>query len=213
MSFLAPAVLWGLVAASIPLIIHLISTRRTQKVDFSSIRFIKVLEHDTIRKLKLRQWLLLLLRTVAIILIVLVFARPVKVGYFPAWAAGQQTAKLVFLLDNSASMSARFSGESLLERSKNRVLEILEGVEGKLSIDIYQTTPLSKRYSGKLLPPHELERLLGLVRETQGPDSLWEAVRRVLDQAAVEGGQGEVANREFFLFSDFPATVPEGWTP
>ena len=75
MSFLAPSLLWGLLAASVPFIIHLVSNRRVQKVEFSTVRFIKELEHETIRQLKLRQWILLILRTIAIVLLVMVFAR------------------------------------------------------------------------------------------------------------------------------------------
>ena len=59
MSFLFPAVLWGLIAVSLPIIIHLISLRHTKTVDFSTIRHIKALEHETIRKLKIRQWILI----------------------------------------------------------------------------------------------------------------------------------------------------------
>ena len=50
MSFLYPSVLWGLAAVSLPLIIHLISLRNTKTLDFSSIRHIQELEHETIRK-------------------------------------------------------------------------------------------------------------------------------------------------------------------
>ncbi|MFQ6615455.1 MAG: BatA domain-containing protein [Fidelibacterota bacterium] len=214
MSFLVPSILWGLFAAVLPLIIHLVSVRRTQKVEFSTIRFIKSLEHDTIRKLKLRQWILLALRTLAVILVVLAFARPVKVGYFPPWAAGQQTSKLVFLVDNSASMSARFHGESLLGRSKKTLLKIVKGVEGKLKIDIYQTTPLLKRYSTDSSDLTDLERNLSLIRESQGRDELWNAIPMVLNEAAQGRGVAfRPANWEFYVFSDFPSPVPHDWSP
>lgn len=214
MSFLTPSVLWGLLAASIPLIIHLVSQRRTQRVNFSTIRFIKLLEHDAIRKLKLRQWLLLFLRTVAIILLILVFARPVKVGYFPAWAAGDKTTQMIFLLDNSASMNALFDKQSLLERSKRILSEILEGVEGKLLVDIYQTTPFQKRFSGEFISLDQVKGVLSLIHETSGTDNLWEIIKDVLSQTQLESrGLAEVANQEFYIFSDFPSMLPEGWKP
>ena len=71
MSFLFPAVLWGLIAVSLPIIIHLISLRHTKTVDFSTIRHIKALEHETIRKLKIRQWILIVLRMGIISVLVL----------------------------------------------------------------------------------------------------------------------------------------------
>ena len=214
MSFLAPSVLWWLFSASIPFIIHLVSTRRTQKVEFSTIRFIKVLEHDAIRKLKLRQWLLLVLRTLVIILLIFAFARPVKVGYFPAWAAGDKTTKMIVLLDNSASMSSLHNGQTLLNRAKETLLEILEGVEGKLRVDIYQTTPLLKRLSEEFISLDQIGGLLSLIHETSGKDNLSSSIEDILSFARLESGvSDEVANQEFFIFSDFPLTITEDWKP
>ena len=56
MTFLSPSILWALFAVSIPLIIHLISLRQTRYEEFSSLRFIKLLEHKTIRRMKINQW-------------------------------------------------------------------------------------------------------------------------------------------------------------
>ena len=67
MTFLSPSILWALFAVSIPIIIHLISLRQTRYEEFSSLRFIKFLEHKTIRSLKINQWLLIFLRTIAIL--------------------------------------------------------------------------------------------------------------------------------------------------
>lgn len=214
MSFLVPSVLWGLSAAAIPLIIHLVSTRRTQKIDFSTIRFIKALEHETIWKLKLRQWVLLFLRTLAIILLILVFARPVKVGYFPAWASNEKTTKMVFLVDNSASMSATFEDESLLARSKKILHEIVERVQGRLYVDIYQTSPLSRRFSGEFISSDQIKDVLPLIQESERMDNLWEAINGVLTETELETrGLADVANREFYILSDFPTTIDVDWKP
>ncbi|MAG20832.1 MAG: BatA domain-containing protein [Candidatus Marinimicrobia bacterium] len=212
MSFLAPSLLWGLLAASVPFIIHLVSNRRVQKVEFSTVRFIKELEHETIRQLKLRQWILLILRTIAIVLLVMVFARPVKVGYFPVWAAGDQSARLTFLLDNSASISATVNGESLLQRSKVTVLKLLGGMQDSPFIEIYQSSPLKRVLSEKLVSIETVEQVISTIDETTLEDDLWHGVNTVLNQSDLNVGQsGKVATREFYIFSDFPATVPEAW--
>ena len=46
MTFLSPSILWALFAVSIPLIIHLFSLRQTRYEEFSSLRFIKLLEYS-----------------------------------------------------------------------------------------------------------------------------------------------------------------------
>ena len=78
MAFLNPLVLLGLAAAAIPLIIHLFNFRKPKQVDFSSLAFLRELEKRTMRRMRLKQWLLLLLRTLAIVCLVLAFARPTK---------------------------------------------------------------------------------------------------------------------------------------
>ena len=209
MSFLAPTLLWGLLAATIPIIIHLFSLRRTRTVHFSSIRFIKELEHETIKKLKLRQWLLLILRTLAIVCIVLVFARPVKIGYFPPLGTGSQTVKMVILLDNSVSMSAKYDGESLLNRAKNIVVNILENVEGDINLDIYQTTPLSRHFSGELVSSQDVQDVLNNIEESKGEDNLWQVINNLLRETEFSDESSfHRANREFYLFSDFPQIDP-----
>jgi hypothetical protein len=60
--FLNSAFLLAATAAVLPLIIHLISRRRVEVVDFSSIRFLRELERKKIRRVRLRQILLLPVR-------------------------------------------------------------------------------------------------------------------------------------------------------
>ena len=114
MTFLSPSVLWALFAVSIPIIIHLISLRQTRYEEFSSLRFIKLLEHKTIRHLKINQWLLVLLRTIAILCLILIFSRPLIKGDSTNSFIGDIESRAVILIDNSASMAARMNDISLL---------------------------------------------------------------------------------------------------
>ena len=211
MSFLVPSVLWGLIAAAIPLLIHLFSIRRTQTVDFSSIQFIKELEHETIRRLKIRQLILLLLRTLAIILIVLSFARPVKTGYFPVGSS--QFTQMIFLIDNSASMSASNEEDKLLlAMAKEKVKEILQTVEGEMHLQLWQTNPLKRIFSGKFHSVDVAAGHLESIHESADDDNLWNAIDSILVRSAWEAEGGDIfANREFYLFSDLPSTVPADW--
>ena len=76
MSFLAPLFLWLLPLTAIPLIIHLLSRRDVITIDFSTLRFLKLLERESIRKLQLLQLLLLILRTIIILLLILLQFQP-----------------------------------------------------------------------------------------------------------------------------------------
>ncbi|MEE2877233.1 MAG: BatA domain-containing protein [Candidatus Neomarinimicrobiota bacterium] len=212
MSFLAPSILWGLFAAMIPIFIHLISTRRTQRIDFSTIRFIKELEHETIRKLKLRQLLLLLLRTVAIVLLVFVFARPVRVGYFPLAGTVGQSTRIAVILDNSATMDGRVKGTTLLETSRVLALSLLNDLETDFILDVYQTSPFHRLASEKINSKQRLREIFESIQPTSGPDNLWTAIDSAVARSEREEEMsGPSANRELYIFSDFPLTVPQGW--
>jgi len=101
MSFLWPGILILLAAAGIPILIHLLGERRYEKVYFSSIRLLKQIETDSLRKIRLRQWIILILRTLGIMFLVLALAGPFAGG----WRPGGPGEGLI-LVDSSPS--ARF---------------------------------------------------------------------------------------------------------
>ena len=76
MTFLNPFVLFGLAAAAIPILLHLLNLRKLKTIDFSTLRFLKELQKTSIRKLKAQQIILLILRTLIVIFSVLAFSRP-----------------------------------------------------------------------------------------------------------------------------------------
>ena len=105
MSFLIPQILWALPAASIPLILHLLSRTNTKEVKFSTIFFLKQMEHESIRRLRTNHWLVILLRTLMIVLLLLLLARPVVRGYVQDWLGEDTSTLSVILVDDSFSLS------------------------------------------------------------------------------------------------------------
>ena len=97
-SFLNPIVLFGLVAASVPLIIHFLSRFRTEQREFSSLLLLREVKSRNMRKLKIRQLLLLILRTLIIALLVLAPARPVVRGLFGTGKKKNQSRQLKIIL-------------------------------------------------------------------------------------------------------------------
>src|SRR5437773_4663365 len=104
MSFLAPAFFLALGAIAVPILIHLIQRERKRVVRFPSLMFLQRIPYQSVRRRRIRHWLLLAMRAAAIVLLVLAFARP----FFPtgamAAAASGGAREIVILLDTSASM-------------------------------------------------------------------------------------------------------------
>ena len=119
MSFLSPLFLFGLLAAAIPIAIHLIRKEKPPKMLFGTLRFLKNTSKKLILFQQIQQWLLLLLRAAVISLLVFAFARPL----FDSAIAGLVDAEpesAVILLD--VSMSMRYGERNVLARTAARDL-------------------------------------------------------------------------------------------
>lgn len=118
MTFLNPLVLLGLIAAAIPLIIHLFNFRRPRRVDFSSLAFVRELQKSTMQRVRIKQWLLLLLRTLALACLVLAFARPTLTGGLAGTLGGRASSSVAVVLDNSLSMTLRDAQGAYIEQAR-----------------------------------------------------------------------------------------------
>ncbi|OGQ88265.1 MAG: hypothetical protein A2289_22885 [Deltaproteobacteria bacterium RIFOXYA12_FULL_58_15] len=123
---LHPWLLAGLVGASLPVIIHLIGRRRAPTIRFAAFDFLLTVNKRLARRERLRQFLLLLLRTLAVIALVLAVARPVPSR--PANAAQASTRHLGLIVDTSQSMSYVHDGIPLMQIAKAKVSDLLSHV-------------------------------------------------------------------------------------
>ena len=129
MTFLNPAVLFGLFAASIPVLIHLFNLRKLKKIEFSTLAFLKELQKNRIRKIKLKQWLLLALRVLIILLLVLAFARPTLEGVAIGGTTSAAQTTAVFILDDTFSMSIVDADGSYLNQAKQSIQELVRNLQ------------------------------------------------------------------------------------
>ncbi len=125
MSFLNPLVLLGLVAAGIPLLIHLFNFRKPQRVDFSSLVFLRELQKTSMQRVRIKQWLLLALRVLAVACLVLAFARPMLRGGAAARLGGSAGSALAVVVDNSLSMTARDGAGAYLDQAAGVAARLL----------------------------------------------------------------------------------------
>ena len=104
MTFLAPLLLLGLAALGIPVLVHLIHRERDQLIQFPSLMFLERIPYRSMRRQKIRNWPLFLLRCVALILLILAFARPFFTSATTVAGALGGGREIVLLLDRSYSM-------------------------------------------------------------------------------------------------------------
>lgn len=105
MLFLNPILLWGLLAAGIPIAIHLLNRRRHKTIQWAAMQFLLKATRESRGKKKLRHILILACRALAIAAIALAAARPIMSGLI-GWGGGSIDT-VVLLLDRSASMEIK----------------------------------------------------------------------------------------------------------
>jgi len=202
-TFLEPVFLFGLLAAPLPIIIHLFQRRRARVVPWSSLEFVRMLQRPKTRRLDLRRLLLLLLRVLALALLVLALSRPAMRGGSPG---AEAPSDAMILLDASLSMGATpGSGpETCFEQARTKAGQVVDLLRQNDRAALFlvgdpQAPPI--RLS------NDFEALRERISRAQPTRArlLWSDV---LDDAhrILEASQG--VNRELYLISDFQSS---GW--
>ena len=201
MNFLNPLFLFGLAAASIPIIIHLFTRRRPKEVRFPSLEFLSEVNQSEIRRLKIKQWLLLLLRTLAIAALAIAISRPAVRGSLGSKSGAATT--VVVLVDQSGSMTAAAGGSgggTLLDQAR-RVAEDLQttlGPQDEIQLVPYDAGP----HPATPRPSSDLGRMRAAVQSI-APTARVTDHAAALDFAARALGESRALNRELFWISDF----------
>lgn len=201
MNFLNPLFLFGLAAGAIPILIHLFTRKRPREVRFSSLEFLSEVNRSEIRRIRIKQWLLLLLRTLAVLALALAMSRPVV----KASAGGRDGAAttIVALVDRSGSMGALTRGGPLMDDARRMIESLLAtlGHGDEMLLIPYDEgpAPISARAISDV--PRLRAATQGLAAGARATDH-----RRALTLAAQALRESHALNRELFWISDFQAS-------
>ncbi len=144
MTFLQPSILWGLPLVLLPVIIHLINRLRHRPQPWAAMRFLVSATRASTSHAKLRQFLILLFRVLAVLTLILFLARPLAGGWM-GWMLSPAPDVVVILLDRSASMETKI-GPDLTKREQalkliSEAAKQYEGASHFILIDSALRTP------------------------------------------------------------------------
>ncbi|MEM7385046.1 MAG: BatA domain-containing protein [Verrucomicrobiota bacterium] len=109
MSFLSAFLLVGLPLALAPIIVHLLARQKKQVVDWGAMQFLVAAKQKSRRSWRVRDWILLLLRVLVLLLFIIALARPLVPV---SWLGGHAARDAVFLIDHSMSTGFLEDGDS-----------------------------------------------------------------------------------------------------
>ncbi len=203
MTFLNPFVLFGLAAAGIPIILHLLNIRKLRTIEFSTLTFLKELHKSKMRKVKIRQWLLLILRTLTIIFIVFAFSRPALKGSLAGLGTHAKTT-IVIILDDSYSMSLHNERGPFLKQAQSSALGLADMLKEGDDAMFIRLSDLPQATIAE--PTHNIQRLREAIRQTEASykhRTIEEAIR--LSSHLLQ--QSKNFNKEIYVLTDNQKTT------
>jgi hypothetical protein len=206
MTFLNPLLLVGLIASAIPIILHLLNLRKLKTIEFSTLQFLKELQKTKMRRIKIRQWLLLAIRTLLIIAVVMAFSRPAlrgALGSLPFGSSSTAKTTMVILLDDSPSMSVRNEHGVFMQQAKEAVSRIVDLFRD--GDDLYFVRLSEVRHGAMPVATHAVAPIRKLIEQMTVSQETT-PFRDALSVAAKILAESKNYNQEVYLVTDAQAT-------
>jgi hypothetical protein len=206
MTFLNPLALFGLLAAAIPILLHLLNLRKLRTVEFSTLAFLKELQKTRIRRLKLRQILLLILRTLLILFIVIAFSRPTLRGTLIGNLGTHARTSAVFIIDDSYSMTVSNEQGELLHQARQAAESINHLFTEGDEIYLVRLSASTTTAPGYDMATRDFALLNKNIDEI-GPSPIRRSLEDGLRIASRFLATTRNFNKEVYIFSDFQQGV------
>lgn len=198
MGFLNIAFLFGLIAAGVPVVIHLLNRRRVKKVKYSSLEFLEEVNRQRMRRLNLTRILILVLRTLAVLMIVIAFARPtLRSGFL---FAGSVPKNVIVCLDNSYSMGVSQETGTAFDAARKISKDIVDeaAANDEVNLVVFARTAepaLEKGTRNRGVVKGAIDRAM-LSNQTTSLRSAVDRALALINESDVDGG-------EIYVVSDF----------
>lgn len=206
--FASPWLLMGLLAAGIPVLIHLLHKRKFIETEWAAMKFLLIATRKYSRRVRFEQLLVLLVRSLILLLLAIAFSRPywsVQGGFFESAAPIHR----ILVIDSSFSMRWEGDEQSLFEEAKTLARE---QVSDSNTGDAFQLIQISNSSPQTLIsrPSRQQTYVLDEIERMQ-PTEEYGNVSQALQTALDFLGQAqELGQKEVIVISDFQA---QSWSP
>ena len=200
MNFLNSATTWGALAAAgiaVPILIHLLYRKHRREIEWAAMELLNRALVTRSGQVKIEDWLVLLLRCVAILLLAMALLRPV-LNDNASWV-GEQRVGVVIALDASYSMGHGGLAESRHEDAVERVREILDTVALEDPVTLVQISDRPMvHFRGTGYNPEKFDEVL----ETLEPSPLGLSLDKNIEQLEEMVAELKAPVKECYLITD-----------
>ncbi len=198
MTFLNPLLLWGLAAISIPILIHIFNLKRTKKIEFSTLMFLKEIQQSKYKKIKLKQLLILLCRIAFIIFLVMMAAKPFDKGFLGT-PGDKVKSSVLLVLDDSFSMQARDKNGNDFDNAKKKIVETIDALGD--NDEIFFTTVSAIDKSQSSVPVKDMNKLKDTLSQMKTSE-ISRDLNEVMYYAENILNSASNTHKEIYLFTD-----------
>ena len=207
-SWLSNPVMLGLggLAISVPILIHLLNKRRFKIVEWAAMDFLFQADKKNRRRVRLENFILLLLRCLAMLLLGLLLARP----FLPSdLLAGTQTEKIerVVLLDDSLSQKVLAGNTTGLQVAKENLKDLLKSLAESDATEDWLTLSLTSNpedslYVNEPITQETVNPILAAIDELECTDSPADYLACFQALKKYTSGERRDASRVVYVYSD-----------
>lgn len=198
--------LGGAALLAAPIIIHLLNKRKFRTVDWAAIEFLLEADKKNRRRIRLENWLLLLLRCMAVLLVALFLARPFRPQSFAGGALQSVRFERIVVLDDSLSMQAVKDGRSAFDVGKQAIADLinsLRSVDADESLSVVlMSKPERPVMRGVQLNNNTVEDLVRDIQALEQSDAPVRMDDVLLEIEKLMRAEPEYVNRVIYLVSD-----------
>ena len=200
-SWISPLYLAGTLLIALPVLLHLVQKNRSDGIRFPSLMFLQQIPLREKHRLEIRNWLLLLLRCLLLLLVVLAFARPFLVDGSESVALDTGRHDSVIVLDRSYSMRI----PDHWQQAQDIALRLVDEKQARDRIGIVVFDESTQVLSDLTTNADDLRRLL----RQQAPGLRATRLRPGLEQATRLLAVSNASVKQILLISDFQAVALE----
>lgn len=195
LSLLAPFFLAGLAALAVPVLVHLVQRQDPHGIGFPSLMFLRRIPYEERRKRRIRDWLLLLLRCLALALLALAFSRPFLPTAANSIQAGPVQRDIFIVVDRSYSMAYADHWQRAQQAAGEAIAAL--GAGDRAALLLFDSG--AELASGLSSDKNALQSAIA----NASPSAKTTDLALALDQAGRLLRDSEAAHKEILLISDF----------
>jgi hypothetical protein len=189
-TFINAAILTTLAVAIIPLLIHLFNKERKKKIKFSTVRFLNQLQKKRLKRVKIFEYLLIIIRTIIIIAIIMSFARPTLTSK-AIFSSNDARNTAVIIVDDGVNMQRYDELGNRFNRAKDLITRLANDFNPEDEVFILRSTKPDEMNDNIA----QIMDLSGSFRHGDWTSSLIEALKIFNEHPNF--------NQELYIISDF----------